>query len=277
MAKGSDADSIIHELRVAPGDAADLAQRNPASRLGLGEKADGRARTDESARGPRRPAQPALVGGPPQRDPRAAGHGRRGQGRHHPSGAHRSEPAGLLGRELQGADDRRPRARLPLAHPRRHAGAGDPRGLEPLALRGRGDRPLHRGDRRPPDPAALPPHPGLRADAPRRGHLDGQGLPPHLEGRAAGPAAGPHRRSGEELEVPPLRPRHPSAVGRVPGALRGGDLRHLDQLGAVARGARPTTSGCATWPWPRCWSMSLRGLDPQIPDPEPGLEGLVVE
>jgi PPK2 family polyphosphate:nucleotide phosphotransferase len=46
MAKGSDADSIIHELRVAPGDAADLAQRNPASRLGLAEKADGRARTE---------------------------------------------------------------------------------------------------------------------------------------------------------------------------------------------------------------------------------------
>lgn len=47
MAKGSDADSIIHDLRVAPGDAADLAQRNPASRLGVAEKVDGRARTQD--------------------------------------------------------------------------------------------------------------------------------------------------------------------------------------------------------------------------------------
>ena len=63
------------------------------------------------------------------------------------------EPAGLLGRELQGAHHRRPRPRLPLAHPRQHAGAGDPRGLEPVALRGRRHRPVHRRHRRAPDPA----------------------------------------------------------------------------------------------------------------------------
>ena len=44
MGKGS-GNSVIDELRVAPGDDADLATRNPASRLGLKEKADGQAVT----------------------------------------------------------------------------------------------------------------------------------------------------------------------------------------------------------------------------------------
>ena len=39
----------------------------------------------------------------------------------------------------------------------------------------------------------------------------------------------------------------------------------------------PTTSGCATSRWPRCWSTCSPALDPQIPEPEAGLEGLVVE
>jgi len=46
MGKGS-VDSIIDDLRVEHGDAADLAQRNPSARLGLKEKADGQARTLE--------------------------------------------------------------------------------------------------------------------------------------------------------------------------------------------------------------------------------------
>jgi PPK2 family polyphosphate:nucleotide phosphotransferase len=46
MGKGAN-DSIIEGLRVTPGDAAHLSQRNPASRLGLEQKADGRARAQE--------------------------------------------------------------------------------------------------------------------------------------------------------------------------------------------------------------------------------------
>jgi PPK2 family polyphosphate:nucleotide phosphotransferase len=40
-------DGLIDVLRVEPGDAPGLAKRNPASRLGLGEKADGQARSQE--------------------------------------------------------------------------------------------------------------------------------------------------------------------------------------------------------------------------------------
>ena len=47
MAKHSRGDGILDGLRVEPGAQADLTQRNPASRLGLGEKADGQARTGE--------------------------------------------------------------------------------------------------------------------------------------------------------------------------------------------------------------------------------------
>src|SRR5215217_4380502 len=45
MAKGS----LIDGLRVGPGSDADLAGRNPASRLGLGDKVDGQARSLEIA------------------------------------------------------------------------------------------------------------------------------------------------------------------------------------------------------------------------------------
>jgi PPK2 family polyphosphate:nucleotide phosphotransferase len=49
MAKGSKRSALIADLRVEPGDPADLAKRNPASRLGLGEKAAGQARSAELA------------------------------------------------------------------------------------------------------------------------------------------------------------------------------------------------------------------------------------
>jgi PPK2 family polyphosphate:nucleotide phosphotransferase len=47
MAKHPRGDSLVDELRVEPGDDAQLAHRNPASRLGLGEKANGQARSQE--------------------------------------------------------------------------------------------------------------------------------------------------------------------------------------------------------------------------------------
>jgi PPK2 family polyphosphate:nucleotide phosphotransferase len=49
MAKHAKGDGILDELRVEPGDKADLAERNPSSYLGLGEKADGQARSAELA------------------------------------------------------------------------------------------------------------------------------------------------------------------------------------------------------------------------------------
>ena len=50
-------------------------------------------------------------------------------------------------------------------------------------------------------------------------------------------------------------------------ALRGGDHRHLHRAGRRGTSCRPTTSGCATSPWPRCSSTCSTELDPQIPDP----------
>jgi PPK2 family polyphosphate:nucleotide phosphotransferase len=49
MAKGSNGSVLTDDLRVEPGHPADLAKRNPASRLGLGEKVDGQARSAELA------------------------------------------------------------------------------------------------------------------------------------------------------------------------------------------------------------------------------------
>ncbi len=49
MAKASGDDGLLAGLRVVPGEAADLLQRNPAARLGLGEKGDGQARSAELA------------------------------------------------------------------------------------------------------------------------------------------------------------------------------------------------------------------------------------
>jgi PPK2 family polyphosphate:nucleotide phosphotransferase len=47
MAKGSHGHALTDDLRVEPGEGADLDGRNPAARLGLGDKGDGQARTAE--------------------------------------------------------------------------------------------------------------------------------------------------------------------------------------------------------------------------------------
>ena len=49
MVKQRRGDPLLDGLRVVPGDAADLVKRNPAERLGLGEKVDGQARSAEIA------------------------------------------------------------------------------------------------------------------------------------------------------------------------------------------------------------------------------------
>ena len=47
MAKGAHGHALTDDLRVEPGEGADLDGRNPAARLGLGDKGDGQARTAE--------------------------------------------------------------------------------------------------------------------------------------------------------------------------------------------------------------------------------------
>src|SRR5262245_61472114 len=47
MAKQNGGGSMLAGLRVEPGEPADLAGRNPSSRLGLGEKGDGQARSQQ--------------------------------------------------------------------------------------------------------------------------------------------------------------------------------------------------------------------------------------
>ena len=165
------------------------------------------------------------------------------------------------------------RPRLPLAGARHAPGPGDPRRDEPLALRGRRRRADPRRHRRRALRAALPPHPGVRADAHRRGHHGGEGLPPHLEGGAARPAPGPHRRPGEELEVPHAPT---SRSGRSGTTTRSATRRRSPRRPPTGRRGtwcRATTSGCATSPSPRCSSTCSPDLDPQIPEPEPGLDG----
>ena len=49
MAKGSTEHGLTDGLRVVPGEPAELGKRNPASRLGLGDKVDGQARSAERA------------------------------------------------------------------------------------------------------------------------------------------------------------------------------------------------------------------------------------
>ena len=111
----------------------------------------------------------------------------------------------------------------------------------------------------------------------RRGHHDPQVLPPHLQGRAAQAPAGAPRRPDEALEVQPGRPRGAQALGRLPGGLRG-------------RARRDCSTEHAPWyviPANRKWYRNLvvsqiivdklRSLDLRYPEPEPDLDGLVLE
>ena len=120
-----------------------------------------------------------------------------------PPGAHRAQPAGLLGHELQGAP--------PTSTSRTTTSGGSTPPMPARGILGVWNRSHYEDvvaarvigvvDDDTVQPA-LPPHPRVRADAARRGHHDGQGVPPPLQGRAAGPSPGPDRRPDEELEVP---------------------------------------------------------------------------
>ena len=165
-------------------------------------------------------------------------------------------PQGCSVVNFKAPTDDRPRPRLPLARPRRRrrregsSGSGTGRTTRtssPPACIGVIDDERCRNRYR-----HIREFERMLAD---EGITDGEGLPPPLQGGAAGPPAGPDRRPEEELEVPADRPRHPRALGRVPGALRARrSPRPRPRSGRRGTSSPPTTSGCGTSRSPRCWS-----------------------
>ena len=113
--------------------------------------------------------------------------------------------------------------------------------------------------------ASLPAHPRVRAPADRRGHGRRQGVPPHLEGRAAQAAPG---RLDEPTKTWKFRlaDLEDHAVRRLPRGLRGGSARR-----------RPSGLLRHVVPADRKWVRdvvvatllveTLRKLNPQYPPP----------
>ena len=83
------------------------------------------------------------------------------------------------------------------------------------------------------------------------------------EQRAA--PAGPHRQPRRALEVPPRRPRRPSPVGRLHGGLPRRAARRRRPTTRRGTSCRPTASGCATSPSPRSCATTSSSIDPQFP------------
>ena len=94
----------------------------------------------------------------------------------------------------------------------------------------------------------------------RRGHDGGEGVPPHLEGRAAGAAAGPdrrpRRRTGSSAR-PTSRPA--SSWDELPGDATSRRSPRPRPSGRRGTWCRPITSGCATSRSRRCWSTCSSG------------------
>ena len=169
---------------------------------------------------------------------RAAGDGRVGQGRHHPACAHRPQPAGLLGRELQGA-----RRRATCAHDylwRIHE-ACPPRGILGVLNRSHyedvvtarligvvDDEQVERRYRHIREFERMLTDEGTTVVKVFL-HISKDEQRARLQARIDDP--------DEELEVQARRPRHPAPVGRLPAALRRGDHAPLHRLGAVVRRA----------------------------------------
>ena len=113
--------------------------------------------------------------------------------------------------------------------------AGVRRGLRPLALRGRADRPGARAGPRRGDRASLRRDQRVRGGARRRRHHDHQVHAAHLGRRAEGAAAGPPRRPDEALEVQPRRHRRARALAGLPRGVRDRARAHQHRARAVAR------------------------------------------
>ena len=141
-----------------------------------------------------------------------------------------------------------------------------------VAARGR------RRDRRRAAQAALRAHQRVRADAARRGHDDREDLPARRQGRAARPAAGAARRSGEALEVrarptSQTRAKWDEYMQLYDAAI----TRDVDRSGRRGTSCPPTTSGCRASRRRRILVDTLEALDPKIPAPKADLDGIVIE
>ena len=148
--------------------------------------------------------------------------------------------------------------------------------LRPQPLRGRADRAGPRPGAEGALEGPLRPHPQLRADAGRRGHGDPQVLPAHLEGRAGGAPAGPHRQPDTSTGSSAWR----TSTERE---------RWDDYQPAYEEAIRRTATPDAPWivvpadrKWHRdlviCRTMveTLEGLDLRYPESDDDLSGITV-
>ena len=207
---------------------------------------------------------------------RAAGHGRRWQGRHDPHRLVRRQPCWC---EASPASTCRPKTNYPTTTCGASTAWLPARGQivifnrshyeDVLVVRVHLDRP----DRVP--AWALSPDPRLRADAGRPRNDGRQIVPAHLQGRAE--AA--HCRSASTV---------PTSAGSSAGAIndrarwddfmtafRRRAARHLHRRRAVVRRARRSQVGAQSR-LAHVLRHHLERLDPQYPEPEEGIEGLVV-
>ena len=185
-------------------------------------------------------------------------------------------PQGCEVVNFKAAQPARARARLPLAGARRAPGAGilgvmNRSHYEDVVI-GAG----HRRHRRRPADAPVPPHPGVRAHAHRRGHDRREGLPPHLEGGAARAAPGAHRRPEKNWKF-----RRADLEVRA---------KWDEYQEHYERAISATSTSWAPWyvvpgdhKWVRDIAVAtllvdvLDGARPRIPEPEAGLDGVIVE
>ncbi|CAA9534896.1 MAG: Polyphosphate kinase 2, partial [uncultured Rubrobacteraceae bacterium] len=189
------------------------------------------------------PAHTGLTGAVVRRERagstrRSAGHGHRGERRHHQARLRRGQPPRVSHLFVQGALGRGGQPRFSVALPQERAGEGQDRHLQPLPLRGRA-RGKGQGHRARGGVArALRPDQRVRAQPHPQRHRRPQVLSPHLQRRAEAPPRIPPRRPGQALEV--LEERHQGArlLGRLPGRLRGRHKRVLHRARPLVRRAR---------------------------------------
>ena len=268
---------LLAELRVEPGCARAAGGARPRRHARRREARRGgaprgfRERIDDAA-------VPAPRRGHAQRPPRPAGSRRVGEGRRHPSCLRRRQPDRGRGHLVPRAGSGRARARLPVARPRGAPAARRGRHLQPLALRGRRRR-AH-----------------ARACAGERSGVAATGTSATSSGRSSTRERRSSRCSStcrarmqrarlqERIDDPEKRWkfRHDDldvlrALRRVPRGLGRRPDARPPPTGRPGTSCRPIATGSRRWPSPSCSSRALEALDPQLPEPEEGIEGLRVE
>ena len=217
-------------------------------RQGQGPRA-GRNRDPRARPAPR----PTRCRGDPRRPAGPPGHGHLGQGRDHPPGADRVEPAALPGHELQGAGRR-------ASSPTTTSG-GSTRRARPGAVSACSTGPTTRTCWPPGSPASCPTQHcrlryrhmrRVRADAHRRGDDRREGVPAPVEGRAVRADPGPPRRPAEELEVRGRGSRTRGHWDDYLADVRGGPGRNLDRRTRRGTWCPRTGGGYATSPSRHC-------------------------